>query len=291
MDSRRAPASIQSLLETDLPKENAWISQGVLPKGGTLLFGGVAKLGKSFLMLELARALATGSAPLGHPGLKALAPCRVLYIEQEVGLAGLQDRCRLMLTGEDVLDWGPNLWYVSKVPEMQLNRPEGLRILNDFCEQVQPNVLMLDPIGRMQSYDENRSDQIQELFTDLEKILKKHQSSGLSLVLSHHYNKPNRDPRSGYDPLDPYNFRGSSKWFDCPDTLITGQRLQNLPRPYEAWTVKLRFTCRQDSPPKEGFFTINDRDDRKVRFTRLAGEKAEGPPSLALKSMFTESVQ
>lgn len=278
-DEISRPASLLSLIEKDLPYRPAWITKGVLRQNGLLVFGGLAKIGKSFLMLEIARALAAGDIPFGHPQLEAQPPSRVLVIEQEVGEEGLQERARLIFAGENALDYGPNLWYVSKVPEMQLSTPAGRKILYSFVEQVQPNVLILDPIGRMHGYDENKSDQIQELITGLDLLAKKYEPNGMSIVFSHHYGKPaTGDPRNARDPLDPYNFRGSTKWFDCPDSLITVQRLGNLPTPWKSWEVKVRFETRQAEPPEEVILGINEQNDLRVRFKKMAHQKP--PPQI-----------
>lgn len=265
--------SFLDLIEREIPRETSWISKGLLPKGGILLFGGQSKAGKSFLMLELARALTTGTVPLGHPQLEALPPCRVLLIEQEVGETGLQKRLQAIFKDENPLDFGPNAFYASKIPEMQLQRREGMKILHDLVEQIQPNVLLLDPVGRMFSGDENKSDEVQGLFTFLDKMLKMYEGNGMSIVLSHHFKKPNKDD----DPLDMYNFRGSGKWPACPDTLLTVQRLGRLYRPWKAWELKLRFETRQDEPPEEAIVSVNAEQDLRVRYVRLVHAK---PPEI-----------
>lgn len=278
MEATVKPASLLDLINADLPPETCWISNGVLPKSGTLLFGGVAKAGKSFVMLELARALATGDVPFGHPQLQALPPVKVLLVEQELGVIGLQKRVKPLFATEDPAKYGRRLFYASKIPSMQLNTAEGRRILHGLVEEIQPNVLLLDPIGRMHGFDENRSDQIQELFTSLERLVKLYEKNGMSIVLSQHYGKPGSDPSTKRDPLDPYNFRGSSKFFDCPDSLLTMQRLADIHGlPWKAWEIKARFETRQDEPPKEVLLSVNAGNDRRVRFVRFIHNEKPAP--------------
>lgn len=260
------PAKLLDLIDKELPKQPCWIDPGILPKGGTLLFGGHAKTGKSFIMLELARALSTGTHPFGYSKLQTFDPVKVLYVEQEIGEIGLQERVTRIFAQEDRRIFGPNMWYVTKVPEMQLDMQEGRGILYDLIDSVQPNVLILDPVGRMHAYDENKSDQIQQLFSHLEYMVKVFSQNDMSLVVSHHFGKPSTDPKSLRDPLDPYNFRGSSKFFDNPDSLVTVARMENLDKPYEAWKVKMRMTLRHASPPPDLMMTVNREDDFRVRF-------------------------
>ena len=274
------PEPLIDLIKNDLPPYPCWIEPGILPKGGTLLFGGQAKSGKSFLMLELIRALATGTVPFGYNYFQIGEPVKCLLIEQELGKYGLQKRVKKIFENEDEKKFGPNIFYASKIPEMQLDSREGRELLLDLVEKIKPNVLFLDPIGRLQSYDENKSEQIQQLFTNLEYLLKCFDENGMSLVLSHHFAKPSSDKNNSRDPLDPYSFRGSSKWYDCPDTLMTAQKLETLATKWKAWNIKVRFDTRQDESPQDLLLSVNRDQDLRVRFEKTLGET---PPPIKKK--------
>lgn len=262
------PKTILSLIEKELPTQPYWIGP-ILPRSSTLLFGGEAKIGKSHLLMELARALSTGTVPFDCNKFSMNAPVKTLFIEQEVGEYGLQKRVKKVFARENKAVYGNNLWYVSKVPEMQLDSKEGREILFDLVEDTKPNVLILDPIGRMNSYDENKADQIQQLFTLLEQLIKTFKEQELSIILSHHMSKPSTDPNSLRDPLDPYNFRGSSKLKDCPDTLVTMQKLKYLATPHKAWEIKVRFETRQDEGLPDFLMTVNADNDLRVKFKKV----------------------
>jgi RecA-family ATPase len=73
------------LLARDFPDNPSYIDPMILTKGGTLLLGGEAKVGKSFIMLELCRALTTGTPFMDNPSLTVPEPLRTLYIDAEVG--------------------------------------------------------------------------------------------------------------------------------------------------------------------------------------------------------------
>lgn len=267
------PESLQSLIEADLPEAPCWIYPGILPKGGTLLFGGAAKIGKSFIMLELQRALSTGTQPFGCHKLTVGDPCKTLLIEQELGKYGLQKRIKSIFAEERKDVYGKNAYYVSKVPEMQLDDRDGRDLLMKLVDDVKPDILFLDPIGRLHSYDENKADQIQQLFSNIECLLKIFEGSGMSVVISHHSNKPSQDPQSKRDPLDPYNFSGSAKFFNCPDTLMTVNRLKNLDTKHKAWEIQVRFHLRQDEGLNDMVFTVNKENDLRVRYERTLGDE------------------
>ena len=79
------PWNVVDLIEKPLPTAPCWIEPAVLPKGAKMLFGGHAKIGKSFVMLELARSLALGKQPFAAPALRVPSPTKVLLLEQELG--------------------------------------------------------------------------------------------------------------------------------------------------------------------------------------------------------------
>lgn len=262
------------LLDADIPPNPCWINP-ILPKGGTLLFGGHAKSGKSHVMMELCRALSTGKVPFDCPWMSVPRPVKVLFVEQELGEYGLQLRAKVLFANEDRSVFGDRLYYASKIPELQLDSREGRDLLIDLIEQVQPEVLFLDPIGRLHAYDENKSDQIQQLFNHLEELIHIYKDNDMSLVISHHFGKLPGDPKTSRDPMDPYNFRGSSKFFDDPDTLITMARLKTLDTKHKAWQIKMHFETRQDEGLPDMMMEFNREADLRVRYCELLGEKIQ----------------
>lgn len=258
--------SFKSLIEKDLPPRPCWLDPGIIPKNSLTILGSTSKAGKSFVMLELARALALGVSPFGYTQLQVSEPAKVLLIEQELGEYGLQKRIKIIFEKEDPRVYGDNLWYVSKVPTLQLDSHEGRELLFDIVDKVKPNILMLDPIGRFHCYDENRSDQIQELVSSLDYLNKCFSSDQMAIILSHHTGKPGTDPKTSRDLLDPYSLRGSSKFFDAPDTLIMMQKLERLDTKWKAWNIRMRIETRQDENPPDLLLTFNKEQDLRVRF-------------------------
>lgn len=246
----------------------SYIAPAILPVGGQLVFGGRAKVGKTFMMMEFARALALGETPFDCPLFTVPKPVRVLMIEQELGEIGLQRRAAKLFDGT-MGRKADNLWYVSKVPELKLDTGGGVKLLRNLIEDVEPEVLILDPIGRMHSWDENNAQEMARMFGVLDQIQKA--TPGMALIFSHHFGKP-KDPRGGSDPLDPYEFRGSSKFFDNPDSLVTLQRVRELPKDWEAWSLKARFTLRHGESPDDIILHVNEHDDNRVRFDRSTSE-------------------
>src|SRR5277367_3161954 len=92
---------VSELLRRDFPDNPSFIEPSLLTKGGTLLLGGEAKCGKSFVMLEFCRALTTGKPLFGNPLFTVPEPVKVLYVEAENGERSCKERLTKIMAGED----------------------------------------------------------------------------------------------------------------------------------------------------------------------------------------------
>ena len=225
-----------------------YIAGGILPKSGIMLMGGGAKIGKTWLLLDLAHNLTVGGKAWGM--FEVPEPVPTLYFEQEVGEMEFQRRVKLKY---EALQTEPpeNLFYVSRAKGFFLDTSGGQRKLADEVKATGAKVAIVDPVGRCLLGGENDAHEIGNLFRGLDELLVS--IPGLSIVLSHHFSKPPRED-DDQDPLSPYRFRGSSKWFDAPDTLCTFIKSQQ--RPGEWLRVKGRAEVRQGAPPEDGDFTL-----------------------------------
>ncbi len=229
------------LYEKPLPEKPVWISHGVLPKSGIMLIGGPAKIGKTFLLLDMAHSLAAGGKLWGSH-VSIVEPTTVLYVEQEVGEHGLQNRVKMRY---DTLGEKPpeGLYFLCKERDMALDSPHGHAILSREIKATGARVVIIDPISRCMMGDENDNTQVAKVFRNLDDLMVSYDD--LSFVIAHHFSKPPRDEEeSGYDPLNPYNFRGASNFFGMPDTLLTLQRRQGM-KSGEWWRLKTGWEMRQ----------------------------------------------
>ena len=272
--------SIYSLLSREIKEVPSWIYPGLLPKRGKLLFGGPAKIGKSLVMLELARSLATGTSPFGWRRFTVPEPARVLIIEQEIGEFGLKQRCERVFA--DSVWATKEIFYVSKDPRLILSEPLGRDRLRSYIRAVGPDVLILDPISKFHFYDESDPIQIGRLLQFLDVLISE-SDRDLSIVFSHHFRKgPATDQaRAGFDPLDPYNFGGSRKWFDDPDAIVTLHRSRVINGPgARAWELRARFELRHDESPPDSVLRVNESGDLRVLYHGQAVAPSESLSSL-----------
>lgn len=262
---------VGALLDKSLPPEPSWIGNAILPKRGTLLLGGLEKIGKSFISLEIARALSTGQNVFGHP-LFYTAPTRVLYIEQEIGEVGLQKRVRQVMAAENRSTYEDRFFYISQEPELRLDSGPGLRAIETAIIESQAQVIIFDPLANMHDYDENSNTEIGRLFKAIDTLKAEFECFDLSVVISHHARKPPQDDgRTNYDPLDRKNFRGAHRFLAAPDSIWTIHRARACPTTWEAWECTNRLVLRNDSSPPDFTTSVNRDNDLRVRFERPAG--------------------
>lgn len=277
--SKVKASTFQELKEKIFQENPSYIGNSILPHGSTCGIYGDSKAGKSFLCLNMARALALGENLYEIKEMPVPKKCTVLYVEQEIGEIGLQNRVNRIFP-EKELD---NLYYISKAPELQLDSIEGQNIIKDTILEVHPNVIIFDTIGKQHQYEENSNTQIGELFKTFEEFKKIRPEDNLAIVFSHHVRKP-----SGFipgappvDPLDPHKASGAGRWFRDPDTIITTHRYDTIKIPWEKWKLKVRVTLRHGSSPEDFALKVNhdkfedwnDGDLRVKYYTDLGAPK------------------
>lgn len=260
------PNTFLDLINKELPDIPYWIDP-ILPKTGKLLIGGEAKIGKSWAMLEIVRSLATGNSPFNWERISVPEPAKVLYVEQELGEHLLQPRLLDSFAGVLSDEELGRITYVSKDTNVVLSELDGMNYLEELIEKSGAQVVILDPMSKIHFYDENNATDMGRLFNFLDQIINNFRDKrALSLVLVHHYRKPPTQADAAYDPLTPYNFRGT-RWFDDPDAIVTFRRLENLRHAHESWRMQARFTFRGPGGPiDDSNFIFNEENDLRIKY-------------------------
>jgi len=225
--------------------ENASWAEKLVPKAGKVLIGGEAKTGKTFLLLNLIEMLTVGGNVWDIPEFSVPRPTRVLYVDQELGLYGLQKRLKNFY---NTLGTVPrNSYFLSRVPEMELDRPGGRKMLESAIEECHAQVVVIDPISQSMWGDDSNNRDVRALFHETDILLKKYEEDGVSMVFCHHFGKPPKSyqDKLAHNPGGMYNFRGASKWVDAPDTIVTCVK-SNCSLSEGKWRISLNFTFRHE---------------------------------------------
>jgi hypothetical protein len=189
-----------------LPEQRRWLVQGLWAEQAVGIVGGEPKCCKSFLALDLAVAVASGTAclrrfPVAHKG-------RVLLYAAEDPLHVVRQRldsiCRVAGVCFDDLDV-----HVITAPTLRLDLPADRSRLHDTVAALAPRLLVLDPFVRLHRIDENASGEVAPLLAYLRDLQRRY---ALAVVVVHHARKGAGNLRAGQA------LRGSSEFHAWGDS-------------------------------------------------------------------------
>lgn len=200
----------ESLADTwdDLPELAPPLIEGVLRRGHKMLVAGPSKAGKSFLLIALCVAVAEGREWLGWRCERG----RVLYVNLELDRASCLHRFHDVYRAlgappahmADIAVW--NLRGRSK-PMDQL-APSLIR----RAQKTRPALVVIDPIYKVITGDENSADQMAAFCNQFDKVA---DSLGCSVVYCHHHSKGLQGQKRSMDRAS-----GSGVFARDPDALL-----------------------------------------------------------------------
>jgi AAA domain len=160
-----------------------WLVEELWGASSVGVIGGAPKCAKTWLGLDMALSVATGTACLGKyavpqpgPVLVYLAEDALLVVRERV--AGMARHRGLDLAGVDI--------HVITAPTLRLDRGADRTRLLETTRRLRPRLLLLDPLVRLHGIDENNAGEVAELlayFRSLQRQL------DLSVLLVHHTRK------------------------------------------------------------------------------------------------------
>src|ERR1700677_990356 len=160
-----------------------WLVEGLWGASSVGVIGGAPKCAKTWLGLDMALSVATGTACLGK--YAAPEPGPVLVYLAEDALPIVRERIEGMARHRGI-DLAGVAIHVITASVLRLDRgPDRARLL-ETTRRLRPRLLVLDPLVRLHGIDENRAGDVAELlayFRSLQREL------GLSVVLVHHTRK------------------------------------------------------------------------------------------------------
>jgi KaiC/GvpD/RAD55 family RecA-like ATPase len=162
---------------TIAPPEYEWLVDGLIARGDSTLLVGEPNVGKSWISLSLAVAVANGDDKwikwnLNHQG-------RVLYIDEENPYDVVYHRLKQL-----GLEKHDNLRYLHR---------QGVRLdkrFDKFLDEAiayNPSLIVMDSLTRLHTQDENNAGAMAALFNDSINVLTK--ETGSAILILHHTNK------------------------------------------------------------------------------------------------------
>jgi hypothetical protein len=187
-------------------EERRWLVTSLWSEQAVGIIGGEPKCCKSFLALDLAVAVAAGTACLRrfavpHPGRVLLYAAEdALHIVRR-RLEGICAAAAVALADLDI--------QVITAPTLRLDLDADRRSLDETIAKLQPRLLVLDPFVRLHRIDENASGEVAPLLAYLRELQRRY---GVAVIVVHHAKKGAGRIRAGQA------LRGSSEFHAWGDS-------------------------------------------------------------------------
>jgi len=192
----------------DIPPLADCLIGGVLRKGHKMLLAGPSKAGKSFALIELTIAIAEGTPWLGFPCAKG----RVLYVNLELDRASCLHRFRDVYEALRIQPTGLNnidIWNLrGKAVPMDKLAPKLIR----RAEKKNYMAIIIDPIYKVITGDENSADQMANFCNQFDKICTELKAA---VIYCHHHSKGAQGGKKSMDRAS-----GSGVFARDPDALL-----------------------------------------------------------------------
>lgn len=271
--------SLEELLAKDI-KPREMLLDPILPEQGLVLLYSYRGIGKTFIALGIALAVATGGKFLCWT---AQRPRRVLYVDGELPAKTLQDRCEMILLG--MIGAGgefPDETLRIITPDFQdcpmpdLATSDGQTLLEPLLDGV--DLVILDNLSALcRKGDENEGTDwlpVQEWALDLRR-------RGTSVLFIHHAGKNKAQ-------------RGTSRREDLLDTVITLKHPSDY-NPDEGMRCEVHFEktramLGESAQPFEVRMEIGQDGQAVWAFGELEDAKAEQAAALFSKQMSVRDV-
>ena len=230
------PARKISLIDfsQDIKPQEFWV-EGLVGPGLLTLWAAEPKTGKSFAVMQLGQALATGTQLWDFP--TTTEQKRVLYFQGELSKQMVNERYKAMYGAtiiRDVTRYG--MTDKPAEPIDLVRNPEALMDLADDYD-----VVIVDPIAAFNRNDEQHSHSVNEVLSVFDALRAKQKA----VILVHHTRKLQTD-REGVTVIPTMNdVRGSGAWFAAVDALALHYRLGKT----ENTQVKFKFRAAPDREP------------------------------------------
>jgi hypothetical protein len=230
-----------------------WLIEGLWSRAAVGLIGGAPKCLKSWLALDMALSVATGTAALGTYSVLERGPALVYLAEDALTvirerIAGMARQRGLELSAIDL--------HVITASRLRLDMARDRARLFETARRLRPRLLLLDPLVRLHSVDENDARQIAELLAYIRELERR---LAVAVILVHHTRKNSSGAQAGQ------NLRGSSDLHAFGDSNLYLRRTRER--------VLLLMEHRAASAPKPVYLELVTSDERAVHLEVVASER------------------
>ncbi len=242
----------------------SYIGDGILPVGGKLIIAGVGGVGKSILISNLALDAAAGDCVWGVPALSVPQPLPILYLENEVGLAGLCSRFQTLGRFKSSPDAHARIVVASQEPLLFATHEEDQKVNSQWdawrqvLEPVRPAIVIADPFATFHDLNENDNTDMRRItgaIDNITRLAREKLELSISWIIVHHFKKVGPDDVFGMNL-----FRGASRFSDWADTRVLIQFHKNTGSPdgISHNYRQINFAVVRQGPPMSDIWTWID---------------------------------
>jgi hypothetical protein len=196
--------------------QTQWLVEGLWSDQAVGILGGEPKCCKSFLALDVALSVASGAACLRQFPVRRTG--KVLIFPAEDSLSVVRQRLQGIAAAAQV-DFEALPVEVITAPSLRLDTSADRLRLTQTVQDLQPILLILDPLIRLHRVDENDASQIGALLSFLRELQRQF---NLAVMLVHHARKDSHSSRPGQA------LRGSSELHGWGDSNLYMRRKGSL---------------------------------------------------------------
>jgi replicative DNA helicase len=171
------------------PPPISWVLKGLIPAAGVCIMAAAPKTTKTWMAIEMALSVATGSAAFGR--YAGTAPSPAAYFFAEDNASNIYARFRSLIAGqprsEKERSSFRNLSFIAQ-GHLDLSKDNDLAALIAACWRLEklPTVIFLDPFRNIHTLDENDNTEMSCVMENL-RLLR--DILGCSIVFLHHLRK------------------------------------------------------------------------------------------------------
>ena len=199
--------------ELDEPDaQRRWLVENLWARAGVGIIGGAAKCCKSWLGLDLALSVASGTPCLDTFHVQQQGGALVYMAEDAAPVVKqrLSGLCRHRSLELAALEIG-----VITAPSVRLDLPRDQRRLTETVRQQAPRLLLLDPFVRLHRINENQASDVAAILGYLRELQREHD---LAVAVVHHARKNGGSTTGGQ------SLRGSGDFFAWVDSALFVRR-------------------------------------------------------------------
>ncbi len=174
---------VQHIADVESMAELPWLIDGLWPVEGVGFLGGQPKSCKSWLALDLALSVASGTPALGEYAVSKSGPVLIFAAEDTPAMVRTRLAGLAAARGVD-LDTVP--LHLVLAGRLRLEEDADQRRLRDALEELSPSLLILDPFVRLSAIDENSAQEVSRVLGYLRELQR---CLHLAILVVHHVRK------------------------------------------------------------------------------------------------------